>query len=324
MSSKPQVSILINNYNYARFLPEAIESALNQTYRNCEVIVVDDGSTDNSRDVLAGFDTRIVAILKANGGQASAFNAGFAASRGDWVFFLDADDYFLPEKIGTLMKFAGTVTDVGFVVHNMTCCDIEGRPISFERPSQSRLLNFDYRRKAREGKLGIMMPTTSGLGLRRDVLEKILPMPEDIAITADNYMKVAGLALTPLLWVPSFLGVQRIHPWNLYTRVKETELDRLNQAIVGAKISYRLKEKFPFLSKIAWKSYGQALFRLASSRHSNKRNTFSKIHAEYNLFEFSLPAAFYIGAGFISACGRQLRQFAVQTLAGLSIRRDVS
>src|ERR1700756_917891 len=97
------VSILINNYNYARFLPDAIESALGQSYPSVEVIVVDDGSTDNSRDVMANFGKRIKSIFQPNGGQASSFNTGFAACRGEFICFLDADDLFKPEKAQSLV-----------------------------------------------------------------------------------------------------------------------------------------------------------------------------------------------------------------------------
>src|SRR5215217_1250210 len=93
---EPFVSVVVNNYNYGRFLGEAIDSALAQTYPRTEVVVVDDGSTDDSCSVIAGYDGRVVPVLKENGGQASAFNAGFAASRGDIVIFLDADDYLFP------------------------------------------------------------------------------------------------------------------------------------------------------------------------------------------------------------------------------------
>ena len=81
VENNPLVSILINNYNYGYFLGAAIESALSQTYQNIEIIVVDDGSTDNSREIIAHYGNHIIPILKENGGQASAFNAGFAASR---------------------------------------------------------------------------------------------------------------------------------------------------------------------------------------------------------------------------------------------------
>ena len=105
MSQLPLVSIIISSYNYARFLPEAIDSALNQSYPNTEVIVVDDGSTDGSPGILAGYSDRIHAILKENGGQASALNAGFQASRGSVVLFVDSDDRLLPGAVAEAVRF---------------------------------------------------------------------------------------------------------------------------------------------------------------------------------------------------------------------------
>src|SRR5687768_5034795 len=92
----PLVSVVINNYNYGRYLGPAIDSALQQSYPCVEVIVVDDGSTDHSRAVIAGYGHRIIPIYKANGGQASALNAGYEESQGEIVIFLDADDLLGP------------------------------------------------------------------------------------------------------------------------------------------------------------------------------------------------------------------------------------
>jgi glycosyltransferase involved in cell wall biosynthesis len=95
---RPRVSVLITNYNYAHFLRAAIDSALQQTYPVAEVIVVDDGSSDDSRAVIVAAAAAttagrlIIPVLKENGGQGSAFNAGFARSSGDIVLLLDADD----------------------------------------------------------------------------------------------------------------------------------------------------------------------------------------------------------------------------------------
>ena len=105
MGDVRRASIIINSYNYARYLGQAIDSALGQTYPHTEVVVVDDGSTDDSRAVLTGYGNRVRAVLKDNGGQASAFNAGLQASRGEVVLFLDSDDALLPKAVARAVEF---------------------------------------------------------------------------------------------------------------------------------------------------------------------------------------------------------------------------
>ena len=105
MKTEPLVSIIINNYNYDRFLAEAINSALNQTYRKIEVIVVDDGSIDNSHKIIASYGSRIIPVLKSNAGQASSFNEGIKVSQGKIISFLDSDDLFHPDKVEKIVDF---------------------------------------------------------------------------------------------------------------------------------------------------------------------------------------------------------------------------
>lgn len=101
------VSIIIDNYNYGRYLGAAIDSALAQTWKPLEVIVVDDGSTDHSHHVIERYGSRVTAILQPNGGQGAAYNSGFAASRGEWVLFLDSDDLLDADAIERMMALAG-------------------------------------------------------------------------------------------------------------------------------------------------------------------------------------------------------------------------
>src|ERR1035441_690125 len=133
-SHLPSVSVVIDNYNYGRFLGEAIDSALNQTYPNVEVIVVDDGSTDNSREVIASFGDRIITVLKENGGQTSALNAGFTASRGEWIYLLDSDDLFNTNKVQRISELATEYPTAGMIAHNHDYCTADGTPLDFAPP----------------------------------------------------------------------------------------------------------------------------------------------------------------------------------------------
>ncbi|HUR30708.1 MAG TPA: glycosyltransferase family A protein, partial [Saprospiraceae bacterium] len=97
--TKPFVSIIISSYNYVLFVRDAIESVIHQRYSDFEIIVVDDGSTDGSPEIIAGYGNEITFIPKENGGQASALNAGFKASRGSIIIFLDSDDLLYPDAV---------------------------------------------------------------------------------------------------------------------------------------------------------------------------------------------------------------------------------
>ena len=132
MNSPILVSIIINNYNYERFLAEAIDSALNQTYQNLEVIVVDDGSTDNSRQIIKGYGDRIISILQANGKQAAAFNSGFARSKGDIIIFLDSDDYLFPQAVAEIIAI--WQSDLAKVHYRLNVVDGVGESLGYSSP----------------------------------------------------------------------------------------------------------------------------------------------------------------------------------------------
>src|SRR5215211_6680899 len=135
---RPLVSIVIDNYNYERFIGRAIESGLGQTYPRVEVVVVDDGSTDGSRRVIDRYRHRVVAVEQANGGQGAAVNAGFVASRGDLVIFLDADDELRPQAVERIVRYLRP--GVAKLHFRLEAVDADGAPLGFTNPPESQPL----------------------------------------------------------------------------------------------------------------------------------------------------------------------------------------
>jgi glycosyltransferase involved in cell wall biosynthesis len=240
----PLVSIIINNYNYGRYLAASIDSSLAQDYPLKEVIVVDDGSTDDSREIISRYNGQVVAVLKQNGGQASAFNACFEKSKGQIVCFLDSDDVFLPTKVSDVVNALRDET-LGWCFHDNQWTDALLQPVANSAHVSVASGRYDFREEAVAGTCQFRPPATSGLAFSRPLLQTLLPMPQDIRITSDNYIKFASIALSPGYFLATPLALQRIHGENAYT-AKEDDNLRANITIATANC---LRHNFPTLRK---------------------------------------------------------------------------
>jgi glycosyltransferase involved in cell wall biosynthesis len=211
---KPLVSIIINNYNYGHFLPEAIESALNQSYQPTEVIVVDDGSADRSQQIIADYGERIIPLLQENGGQGSTFNAGFAISCGEVVCFLDADDILLPSAIERAVQLLHQPHVVQ--VHWPLCAiDAHGKLLGKLIPDEP-LLQGDLRNVVLEqGPEGYVSSPSSGNAWSRSFLERILPLPEAYyRFYADSYLTFLAPFFGSVKRIAEYQALYRIHGQN--------------------------------------------------------------------------------------------------------------
>src|SRR5436853_6908122 len=118
----PLVTVLIDTYNHQLFIGDAIDSVLKQDFPapETEILVVDDGSTDGTTEVVRKFSTRVQLLRKKNGGQASAFNAGIPECKGEIVAFLDGDDWWAPGKLAAVAESFAANADVGLIGHGLT------------------------------------------------------------------------------------------------------------------------------------------------------------------------------------------------------------
>jgi glycosyltransferase involved in cell wall biosynthesis len=185
---RPTVSVVIPAYNAARFLPEAIESVLQQSYRDFEIVVVDDGSTDSTEAVLRSYRDRLTYFRQTNRGAAGARNQGIKLARGRYVAFLDADDRWMPGKLAEQVAVLNSDSGVGLVCSDVEVVSEAGDPLpSFLADKQNASGNV-FNLLLRSS----FILTSSVLVRRKCVLEvglfdESLPVSEDL----DLWLRIA-------------------------------------------------------------------------------------------------------------------------------------
>lgn len=242
MMEKPLISIVINNYNYARYLPKAVESALGQDYSPCEVIVVDDGSQDDSRQIIAGYGEQIRPLLKENQGQSSALSAGFELSRGDIVLFLDADDTLKPQALREIAGAFAARPELARVQYRLEVIDSSGvGGGELKPPAHIPVPNGDIRRRTLSFPFDVAWLPTSGNAFARRVLKEIMPIPAEYGrINADYYLVHTAPLFGPVLFLDKVLGCYRVHGGNHFERPGgELDLARLRTTITYDELTYQ-------------------------------------------------------------------------------------
>jgi glycosyltransferase involved in cell wall biosynthesis len=240
MPASPLVSVLIANYNYARFLGQALDSVLGQTYKNFEIVVCDDGSTDGSRDVLGIYGQKfrqLQVVLQENKGQSEAMLAAYKASRGEIICFLDSDDIFLPCKLESMVEAFANTPGAGLAVHRLSATDESLQTVR----SIPALVGLVSGWKAPELSLKSPymfsgMPPTSGLSLRRGIADRILPHLQGRKTFADSVIQVSAPIITLIVAIERPLSLYRVHGANSYSLRKFTDADIERMSRVDAEL----------------------------------------------------------------------------------------
>jgi hypothetical protein len=230
-----RVDIVVNNHNYGRFIAAAIESACAQSYPHVNVIVVDDGSTDDSREVIARYAEQVDVVLKDCGGQASAINAGLTHCDGDIVLFLDSDDVLDREAAARVTAAFAADERLVKVQFRTEIIDADGEGTGIVRPlPHLPMPNGDMRQEELTRPFDIVWMATSANSFRRSALAPILPIPEDaFPITgADWYLVHMTALLGPVRSLDEVSGYYRVHGSNSYEALEPVlDLKRVRQAV---------------------------------------------------------------------------------------------
>lgn len=226
-------SIVITNYNYGRFLADCIDSALGQTVNEVEVIIVDDGSTDESHEILKAYSETCQIVFQEQAGQAAAMKAGFQLCRGEYVLFLDADDLLYPNAMSVVRESIGT--DLVAKVHfAMDVINRGGEVIGQLPEPNQRLSSGDLTDELLATGTYVFTPC-SGNVYARSVLERIMPEwdTESYRICADLYLLVRCIRYGEVYSVEEPLGAYRLHGDNAHgtTSILEFDRERLKRRI---------------------------------------------------------------------------------------------
>jgi glycosyltransferase involved in cell wall biosynthesis len=216
--SNPHVSVLIDTYNHERFVEQAITSVLEQDMpmADVEIVVVDDGSTDRTPEIVRRFEPRVRLLRKPNGGQASAFNFALPQMRGEIIAMLDGDDWWAKQKLRRALETLEENPEVGIVGHGQYEVYSDGRPNGLVIPGEVYRVDLSTRKGAELFRNLAAFLGTSKMTIRRSILDKILPVSEELVIEADEYIFTLAPAFAPAIILNEPLFYYGLHAGNLF------------------------------------------------------------------------------------------------------------
>ena len=207
------ISVIIPTYNSAKFLSQAIDSAIKQTYQHLEIIVVDDGSTDNTKEIIKRYIPKINYIEQINAGPARARNAGVYHARGQYIAFLDSDDIWLPNKIEMQMKVFSEKPDIALVY---------GKIVNFNNNTNEDLAEFPqecYSGNIFDHLLREQLIPLPSVLVRKKVLDTVGLFNETLLTAEDTNLWLRIAKNNIIIGINKVLVRRRRHETNLSERV---------------------------------------------------------------------------------------------------------
>lgn len=247
----PTVTVIVDTYNHERFIEQALGSVLDQDYpqSDMEIVVVDDGSTDKTPDLLRKFGEKITVIQKRNGGQASAFNAAIPLAKGEIVAFLDGDDWWAKNKLSTVMsEFSGN-PEIGVVGHGFYEYLETAQQAKAVLPESTKRVSLKVLADGRAFANSMCFFGTSRVSIRKRVLDRIGQIPETLLVEADEFMSTMAVAKSGGVILKQPLTFYRLHAGNLfYFASHDEEKSRRKMSVLchlGDALRSQLQQELP-------------------------------------------------------------------------------
>lgn len=268
--SKPKVSAIIPAYNRRQFIEETIESVINQTYDNIEIIIIDDGSTDGSREILEGYKNKIVLLEhenRINKGQSASINLGIKYASGQYIAILDSDDLWEPDKIRLQVEYLEMHEDTGLVYGNGVAVnedgnylyDIYGKNHTERNLPEDILLDCYF-----------LVPNNSLL--RSEIFSKSGMFDESLRAAQDHDMAIRIGEITKLAYIDKKIFKYRRH---------SQSISNMNAGLRwnnGFKILEKAKNRFPYKKHTIKKRKAVLHFRLFQCSIENKSYLLALYH----------------------------------------------
>ncbi len=228
----PSVTVVAPNYNHARYLPQRIESILAQTFQDFELLILDNASTDNSREVIESYtkhqNVRAVFNAENNGSPFKQWNLGLSQAKGEYLWFAEADDYADHALLETLVDRLDRHPKVGFAVCQSWTVDQDGKPLGnyrdlLEQLNHSSHWREDYVNAGHDECKNYLfwfntIPNASAVLWRREILERVGGAPTDLRVCGDWITYINALQLSDIAFVSTPLNYFRQHQANVRTR----------------------------------------------------------------------------------------------------------
>jgi glycosyltransferase involved in cell wall biosynthesis len=307
---KPLITALVDTYNHEKYIEQALVSVLEQglSAAELEIVVVDDGSTDKTASIIQKFTPRVKHVRKKNGGQASAFNAGFAEARGEIIAILDGDDWWAEGKLAAVTEALEKHPEVAAVGHGYYEFDEETKKSRVCVPGERTVINIATPEATVAAQRAWPFLLMGALTVRRRLLEWIMPLPKEMTFMADTAIQTAAMAMGAVV-LDEPLFYYRYHAQNLYAvdSIDAVKLRRKNEMteLVHSRV-YKMmielgvpEESVSTLLEGTWmdakrsrlSTFGGARLEAFQTEMQSFRADFKNPSAGYRLFKYLVVGA---------------------------------